>query len=128
MTSEHRGVTYEFAVIDDISGLGKIVDLRSKREQMARPIAKLEYKVGSGDATKRYEVGQIWPGKEKADGGNWPASMGFVAESKLDDQYPQMAFTEAMAKVAAKEGFINLVTPKGFVLACVPEGDEEEDF
>ncbi len=94
---------------------------------MPKPLARIEVKVGSGGEAKRYECGQIWPGREKPSGGTFPPSIGIVREVPEDNEkYPKMTLVEALSLVNDKKAFFNIVSPRGTKLDLVEDADDEE--
>jgi len=96
---------------------------------MPKPLARIEVKIGSGGETKRFECGQIWPGRERPSGGCYPPSIGVVREVPEDNEkFPKMLFTEALNLVTDKKAFFNIATPRGTRLELVDEDTDEDDF
>jgi hypothetical protein len=69
-----------------------------------RPKARMEYK--SKDGT-RYEIAAVWGGKI-----DWADNVSPQKENVAHEKYPKMKMSDAVKRVEAGDGFLNLVYPK----------------
>ena len=91
---------------------------------MARPIARFVFR--ERDTGKYSECGLMWPSKKEGYNPNFAPHK--EASSSPDGGSEKIAFSEALRRVEAGEGFININTKKEEGLIGLVGAEDTDDF